>query len=73
MNDNPIPQTYEEWRSFIINRCSIELSPKYVHERLVELQNTENAKTKAFVSRYGKAHLEKTISWFSRTENEMGK
>ncbi len=62
MNENQIPQTYEEWRSFIINRCRVELSAKYARERLVELHNAENAKTKAFVSRYGKAQLEKTIS-----------
>ena len=71
MNDDVIPRSYEQWRNCIEVRCKIPLTPAYVHERLVELQDDRHARTREFARLYGADHLERTIVWFRRAANEM--
>ncbi|MEM1068924.1 MAG: hypothetical protein AAGG48_23025 [Planctomycetota bacterium] len=65
-----IPTSYEQWRHCIEVKCKIRLTSSYVSERLKELQNRNNARTKEFARVYGAEHLERTISWFRRASEE---
>jgi hypothetical protein len=47
------------------------LTPKYVGERLSELENVNHAKTCELTRLYGSEHLERTIAWFRRASDEM--
>lgn len=59
-----IPQTFEQWRSCIVNDCKINLTADFARERLLVLQNTENTKTRKFVQLYGEQHFQNVIQWF---------
>lgn len=71
MSENVIPASYEQWRNCIEVRCGIPLTPRYVGQRLAELQDEKHAKTKAFAKRYGPEHLQQIIAWFRRAADEM--
>lgn len=70
-DENVIPTSYEQWRHCIEVRCKIPLTPKYIDERLTELQDKKHLKTKEFARRYGTEHLNRTITWFRRAVDEM--
>lgn len=61
-----VPTSYEKWRYCIEVRCRIKLTPKYIGNRLSELQNDRNPRTREFVRCYGSNQLEWTITWFQR-------
>lgn len=71
MSDDVIPRSYEQWRDCIEVRCKIRLTPRFIHERLAELQDDKHAKTRDFARLYGSDHLERTIAWFRRAAGEM--
>ncbi len=71
MNDDVIPTSYDQWRHCIEVRCNIRLTPKYIDERLSELQNSDHAKTREFAKLYGADHLERTITWFRQASDEV--
>ena len=71
MNDDfIIPSSYEQWRHCIEVRCNLSLTTTYIEERLTELQDSKNAKTKKFRELYGAEQLQSTIEWFRRAGEE---
>ena len=70
-NENPIPQTYDDWRECILIRCGLALSRTYINERITELRDVNHARTSEFAKLYGKHHLETTIGWFERAGDEL--
>ena len=71
MNDDVIPTSYDQWRHCIEVRCNIRLTPKYIDQRLSELQNNDHAKTREFAELYGADQLERTIAWFRQASDEV--
>ena len=71
MSDDVIPHSYEQWRTCIEVRCKIRLTRTYIQERLAELQDNKHAKTREFARLYGADHLQRTIVWFRRAEEEI--
>ncbi len=73
MSDDVIPLSYEQWRHCIEVRCKIQLTSTYIRERLTELQDDKQARTREFARLYGADHLQRTIAWFRRAGDEMTK
>lgn len=61
-----IPQTFEQWKSCIINDCGISLTKDFAQRRLAVYQDRENPETQKFGSLYGEKHLHNIISWFKQ-------
>jgi hypothetical protein len=51
-----IPQTYEEWKYCITQRCQIKLSPVFIQERLEKLADQQEAHTREYIRLYGEAY-----------------
>ncbi|MEM9280010.1 MAG: hypothetical protein AAGA76_15695, partial [Pseudomonadota bacterium] len=68
-NKTPIiPTTYKEWEHCITVECGIPLTAEFIAERIQELQNTKDYKTKRFIDYWGKAHYGQTLAWFHEAE-----
>jgi len=61
-----ISQTFEEWRSCIVDDCKINLTQDFAKQRLAVYEDSENTETQKFESLYGKQHLENVIRWFKK-------
>ncbi len=61
-----IPQTFEQWRSCIINDCKINLTEDFARQRLIVYRDQENPETRKFVQLYGTQHLRNIVEWFTR-------
>jgi len=59
-----IPQTFEQWKSCIINDCKINLTEDFARQRLAVYRNGEHSETRKFVQLYGEQHLQNIIQWF---------
>ena len=59
-----IPQTFEQWKSCIINDCKINLTKEFARQRLTVYQDGDNTETRKFIQLYGKQHLLNIIEWF---------
>lgn len=60
-----IPQTFEQWKSCIINDCKINLTEDFAKKRLAVYGDGENHETRKFVQLYGAQHLQNIIEWFT--------
>lgn len=60
-----IPQTFEQWKSCIINDCKINLTRQFAQQRIAVYRDRKNPETEKFVSLYGEQHLQNIISWYS--------
>ncbi|NRB51385.1 MAG: hypothetical protein HRU41_27185 [Saprospiraceae bacterium] len=67
-----IPDTFESWKSCIVNDCKIKLTSDFVKRRLQVYNNKRNPETRKFVALYGEQHLENIIYWLERSAKEMG-
>ena len=65
-----IPDTYEEWRSFITTNCGIRLTDAYIEERLRALRSPRDKATARFRELYGQRQLDLTIRWFEQARAE---
>ncbi|MEM6676012.1 MAG: hypothetical protein AAF726_24395 [Planctomycetota bacterium] len=65
-----IPTSYEQWRECIEVHCETPLTPAFIEERLKELENANDSKTKTFAKLYGADHLQRTIGWFQRAKDD---
>ena len=65
-----IPQTFEAWKSCIVNDCKISLTKDYVMSRLAIYQDMKNKETQKFVSLYGQEHLENIVYWLNNIAEE---
>ena len=61
-----IPQTYQQWKSCIINDCKINLTKDFAKQRLAVYQDPDNKETQRFISLYGEQHLKNIINWFKQ-------
>ena len=50
-----LPQNYQEWQHCITVDCGINLTPDYVNQRLLALNDKKDYHTKKFVKLYGEA------------------
>jgi len=62
--DEPIPQSYEQWRYCIEHHCGIPLTPEFAEKRIRELDDPGNEHTQRFIESYGKRHHERVLNWF---------
>lgn len=60
-----IPQTFDEWKNCIVNKCNIPLTKDFAQERLAVYQDHRSPETKKFVSLYGEPHLHNIINWLN--------
>lgn len=63
-----IPQTFEQWKDCIENKCKIVLTSEYVNSRLLELADDSNTNTILFIEKYGKEHKNNILLWFNRVK-----
>ena len=70
MTEEIIPQSYQTWHHYITVRGGIQLTQRYIDERLDELNNRNHAKTKEFATRYGEPYLKQVISWFQTARQQ---
>jgi len=59
-----IPQSYEEWRHCITIDCGLELTPSFIEERIVGLQDKTEHHTQQLIRKYGAQHHQKVLAWF---------
>ncbi|MEM8973029.1 MAG: hypothetical protein AAGD43_13295 [Pseudomonadota bacterium] len=64
-------RTYAEWKHCIVELCQIQLTQAFVAERLEELRDEDNEKTRKFVSKWGDKHRKQVITWFERAQTEL--
>ncbi|MEM6796681.1 MAG: hypothetical protein AAF725_22100, partial [Acidobacteriota bacterium] len=67
-----IPNTYEEWRYCITEKCGLALTESYIEERLKALRSPRDPSTKRFRKIYGQGRLDQTIRWFEKAQAEAG-
>ena len=65
-----IPNTYEEWRDCITQKCGIPLTAAYIEERLRVLRSPRDAATVRFRKLYGQQQLDLTVRWFEQARAE---
>jgi hypothetical protein len=66
-----IPQTYDEWKKCITQRCKIDLTPQYVAGRISIMSKPNIAETKKFKTLYGEPYLQIVLSWFRQAAAEF--
>lgn len=59
-----IPQTFEEWKDCIENKCKIVLTPNYIENRIRELSDDLNSNTLVFIKLYGNEYRNNVLKWF---------
>ncbi|WP_086933876.1 hypothetical protein [Agarilytica rhodophyticola] len=70
-NSSIIPETYEQWRHCIIVECGLELTPKYISERISALQDDRDYYTQQFVKLYGRQYLQQVLAWFMQAQKNV--
>ena len=70
-NDNPIPQSYSEWRHCITVDCGLALTREYIHERLHALHDSANSHTQRIIALYGAEHHRRLIEWFELAQQQQ--
>ena len=71
MNDDSVPNSYEQWRHYIEVRCGMQLTQSFLSKRLSELQDGNHVRTKEFERFYGSEQLQWTITWFRRASDDL--
>lgn len=67
---SPIPQSYDQWRECITERCGIPLTRVFVESRLKELRDAAHPQTRQFIGKYGTEYTNLVIGWFESAERE---
>jgi len=69
---NPMfPENYAEWQHFITVECKIDLTPKFVEERLAVWRDENCEETRRFRRLYGDAYWRSIITWFEQAQSEL--
>lgn len=68
----PIPETYEHWRHCITVECKIQLTPKFVSERLAVWLKEDSEETRRFRHLYGDRHWRAVVGWFEQAAKDVG-
>ena len=61
-----IPQSFEEWKSCIVNDCKIKLTKAFAEKRLQVYENDSHPETRKFAALYGRQHLNNVIHWYKQ-------
>ena len=61
-----IPQTFNDWKNWLIKDCKINLNKDFAQQRLAVYQDQQNVETKKFIALYGEQHLLNIIQWFQQ-------
>ncbi|MEM9357824.1 MAG: hypothetical protein AAGB04_16600 [Pseudomonadota bacterium] len=64
-------RTYEDWKHCIVDLCQVPLTKSFVTERLAELRDESNDRTRKFVSKWGDNHRKQVVAWFEQAEIEL--
>lgn len=73
MDGHNLPRNFQEWQHCITVDCGLELTPKYISERIAALQNEKDHHTRRFVELYGRPYLEQVLTWFKQAESAVAK
>ncbi|GAB3414125.1 hypothetical protein [Niabella aquatica] len=60
-----IPQTFEQWKHCIVNKCRIPLTKDFAKSRLAIYKESDHPETKKFVQLYGAQHLRHIVEWLN--------
>lgn len=71
MENAIIPHDYESWHHCITVECGIEITAKFLQERITSLQDESDFRTKQFVQLYGAQHRDNVISWLQQAERSF--
>lgn len=71
MDDNLIPETYEQWKHCITVLCGIKLTKKYLEKRIAIFTDKSNYETRKFIQLYGEKHTNQVLDWFVVASNEL--
>ena len=63
--------TYHDWKHCITEICKIPLTKTYIDSRINELSDKNSSTTKNFIASWGEAHLNKTLAWFLKAQQEL--
>ncbi len=66
-----IPTDYARWKRCIIVDCGLDLTPDFVADRLVDLRDPTNHRTRRFVQSWGEAHRLRVIGFFERAQRDL--
>ncbi len=61
-----IPNTFEEWKNCIVNKCKIKLSKDFAARRLKVYEDKRHPETQQFIQLYGERHLANVIHWLRK-------
>jgi hypothetical protein len=64
-----IPNTFDQWKSCIINNCKINLTKDFARQRLAVYTDRNNTQTKEFLKLYGEQHLQNIMTWFKQIQS----
>jgi hypothetical protein len=67
MDNANIPYNYETWHHCITVDCKIDITKKFVEERISALQNTKDFRTRQFVQLYGDQHRKDVLGWLQQS------
>ncbi|PTX13523.1 hypothetical protein C8N37_101268 [Sphingobacterium faecium] len=61
-----IPETFEQWKTFLVHDCKIPLTAEFARTRLTVYQDFNKSETKTFIRLYGSQHHQNIIRWFTK-------
>ena len=66
MEDEIFPRYYDAWKICITKKCKIELTKKYVNDRIADLSDMSSPGRKAFEKKYGSHWTETILGYFKQ-------
>jgi len=72
MKTQIIPENYDQWHHCIVVECGLELTPNFIEQRILALQNNKEHYTRQFVNKYGPQHHQRVLSWFTQAREMLG-
>ena len=70
MDDEIFPRHYQAWKICITQKCKIELTNKYINQRLDALTAEDSPDRQKFIDKYGKHWTETVIGYFQQAKQE---
>ncbi|TCR05154.1 hypothetical protein EDF66_10747 [Sphingobacterium sp. JUb20] len=61
-----IPQTFEQWKTCLVNDCKVSLTKEFATRRLAVYHDLDKPETKKFIRLYGFQHYQNIIGWFTK-------
>ncbi|RFA25768.1 hypothetical protein CAI21_18565 [Alkalilimnicola ehrlichii] len=68
--DELIPSSYESWRYCIEEKCGIELTERYLRDRIEALADERDEYTRRYRRLYGDQQWQRVRSWFEKALQE---